>query len=280
VRQPVPTRPALVRVHDQAHHASSGRPPADPPDAEEEPALAIDLTRDYPAYPEDERSERAREVGFEGRYRGNRIMLLRSGPPADRVVRIQKISGGGPDGPGYFAETLAGACVEVREAEVVLPDPGPLVAALTRRRGEPWEADDATVAALVSGYVWMSWSGLPGLSQGNADAAVWAFVQQAEAGTAWEPDDAVAVWSTREGCARAPGPGAAVARLPFVAACRVAAGRHVAVDQGLPTAVVVPARDASLVAATLDPAARPREDGSAGGGPTARSRLGRLFGRP
>ena len=258
--------------------------------------MAADLVRDYPAYPEDERSERARAVGFKGRYRGSRIVLASDGRPFERVLRITKVLLNDRS-PGYVAETLGGEVLEVLDSEIAVPDHRPLVAALSRRTGGPMEADPATFRALVDGYVWMSFPGGQGITQENADELAWLLVVQSEPRTGVDPSDAVVAWSTRELCARAMAGGDIGARLPFLAACRVAAGRHVAIDPGERTAWTIPAPVAATLVAPKVPGPGPmtaeaarwasrrvtlqRPFPATEAAPVAkpRSLLGRLFGR-
>jgi hypothetical protein len=188
----------------------------------------------YPAYPDDERSDRVRALGWPHRYRGGRLMLLRHAPPDLSVIRLRRMWMQYGQ-PFYNGETLGGGLVTCPEAQIVPPDEAPLVAALLRERGNPGPALlPETTDALGSSYVWMSWTGDPTVS----DAAAFGIASdpwRARWHSRGESLGAARSWSSRDVCI-AEAIGSSIVRVPFIAACRIATGfAGLGIDAGAPT---------------------------------------------
>lgn len=241
IRRTRPRGPASVLPASEPELADRSGRDQGPPSVTAEGAGSLPhgggMSDPYPAWPEDERSEQAKAAGLPHRYRGGRLMAV--GLPAGVVVF--RITGLGWDGeaPTYLGELVGGEPVVVGEHLVIPPDPAELRASLETvgPRGRALSAADAH--RLRRSYVWVS---MRGGSTDDPDGLVLGCIRRLDLvwGRPPEPDDALLVWSGRERAEGTPGGEPHwIARIPLLAACRLADGRALAIDYGEPHAVVL-----------------------------------------
>jgi hypothetical protein len=202
---------------------------------------------EYPAWPEDERELATRDAGLEHRYRVGRLMMVRP-PNSPGVIRLARLEPG-PE-RAYAGETIDGRTVRVTEAQLIEPDPERIRRTMSVSSSRPPTSHDSD--ELVESYAWVSFDGTRVPAHLTNDAAVWTIVKD-PSDVRVAPSTSIEVMLAWTDQARllANDPGSAArryARVPFVAACRMADGRNLAVDFGLKPNLILPRASVAMFA--------------------------------
>ncbi len=187
----------------------------------------------YPALPDDERTERAREARMPHRYRGGRLMLVDPASDAS-AIGVVRVIGLDTDEDGLVLYRVCriddSEPMHLPEWLLVEPDPEALEAAMASCGPAGSVISHADLHRLRRSYVWIAFDGE---ADGNPDALVFECLRNPVAmwGGPPEPDDAMVAWSDRGRLRRAK---AATphwtARVPIVAAARLANGRSLVIN--------------------------------------------------